>query len=115
MKLLRVSLTVAILACSASAICLPSTTSLVSAANAATAEADKADAVALIKKAVMTSKGTPEFKRALAAKDGKAISSVLVKNGAPEDTTVTVNPGQPAGLTIECCSKKSWGPVIIKL
>ena len=84
--------------------------------NARGSEDTKENAIALINKAVDKSKRTSEFTKALENKDNKSLTKIVITNGAPLDSTVTVypNPGNP-GLSIECCSKKSWGPVIIKL
>ena len=80
---------------------------------------EKDKTTALIKSAFERSKNTPEFKKALKGKENSEMTRILINNGAPPDTTVSVKPGTsegPAGLiTIECCSKKSWGPIIIKI
>jgi hypothetical protein len=120
MKMSRLPMAAVIL-CSVSAICLPITTTQTLAQSAMKADkgqTEKVQTTALIKQAFDRSKGTPAFTKALESKDTKALTGILIKNGAPKDGTVTIGSGTtggPPGLHFECCSKKSWGPVILDL
>ena len=65
-----------------------------------------------INNAVAKARETREFKKASVEKDYKTMAMILRRYGAPEDTVVS---GDARGIriTITCCTKKPWGPVII--
>lgn len=109
----------AIVACTLSAIVLPTTTQPASAQAAARADKDQAakeKAMAQLRSAAEKSKGTAAFQKARQTKDAKALTVILRRNGAPPDSTAIVtggSTGQP-GIIIRCCSKFRWGPIEIE-
>lgn len=73
-------------------------------------------ATAQLRAALEKSKGTAAYQKAVDRKDAKALTALLIRNGAPADSRVVGAPGPsgPAFWKFTCCSKKKWGPVTIE-
>lgn len=87
----------------------------VKAATAVPNDREKSMATASMNGALKRSRGSELFMRASKMGDTKSMTRILIGNGAPADIRVVQSGGAggPAEFRFECCSKKSWGPVII--
>jgi hypothetical protein len=83
----------------------------------ASGQREAAAAKAAMARALERSRGDRRFVQASSKRDTATMARILVANGAPGDIRVVSSPSGGAALkggTFECCSKKSWGPVIIR-
>ena len=87
------------------------------AQRASPAEREKDKAVAVMNSALERSRGDPQFEPLRESGDADSLARLLVGNGAPADTKVTIVPGDEGtagSLQIECCAKKGRGPVVVE-
>ena len=75
---------------------------------------EKNQATTQIKSAYEKVKGMANFKAASDKKNFNEMGAILLRAGAPDGTIVTGSNGA-SGIVIECCSKKPWGPIIIRI